>query len=150
MPQLARGRASSPALLPSWLEHLSPHHQGQLHCAGQVRAGPAFKVQQLARNRANSAQLLDINMIPAQTRGIHMVFSGNMNHGHWHRPLLLNGQHRTRHGPQWHVGWGLHCVLKWQGRVFLFTLMSPVLPLFIMLKLFYLCFFSISLPYSCT
>jgi hypothetical protein len=57
MSQPARGRASSPALMPFGLAHLLPHHQGQLYRTAQVRCGvytPEF------RDRVSSPTLVTL------------------------------------------------------------------------------------------
>lgn len=47
---------------------------------------------------------------------ICMAFSGDVDHGHQHRPLLLHS-HRTDMVPQWQQGPGLGYGLKWQYRL---------------------------------
>jgi len=117
--QLAGGRFSSSALVPSGSTHPFSIYLGQRDCAAPVtgRASSPECGSQLKVGPILHSPWLSIQpQMAGQTRGIHMVISANTSHGHQYRSLLLH-RHGLKHGPQQLHRLGLDHGLRWQGRL---------------------------------
>jgi hypothetical protein len=148
-PEQSRGWASSPALMtlrPAlWLSQVAKSacaisrqmtagtalpcswYQGHPYCAAQVRSracSPKSGSQWGVGPTLHSPSISKWSQAAAQTRDIRMIYSGNMLHGQWHRPLLLHG-HKPRRVPQQQRGPGLHHGLRWQRRLLTSGYFSP-------------------------
>lgn len=99
--------------------------QGQTSCDTEVRGRPILQCTQTST----------CHQVTVQPRGDHLAFGGN-------RPLLLWG-HGPKHGLQWQHRPRPHYSLRWP-HWFLTTLVTPVLPLFIVPTPFCFFFSSIS------
>lgn len=129
----------------------SPTTRASFTALPRSGAGPALlSAVYPVRGGASSAQPLDINSVPGSSpdQGHPHGLCCNTSHGQLHRPLLLHGHGPTR-GPPWQHGPGL----KWQGSLptssYSSQTVSPVLPLFTVLKLFLFSFSPVSPSRSC-
>lgn len=112
-----QGMASPLTVMPLGQAHQCLWNQGQLYCAAQGRCkdGSPESCSQWGTGPAlHSPWIFTWSQSAAQSRDVCMDFHGNMGHGHWHRPLLLNG-----HRPTIVLGscTGLHHGLSWQNRL---------------------------------